>query len=162
MSSHSRWFLTTTRSAVEGRFDGLALWALWQSPWRDDQHSRLLWLKSPRNASRDDAQNLPQCVWESRAGLSGHFYYLHEEIQFGINHLEDMKISLYHSSDLKTEMAMVNQNLFPCKKQGQFVINIQSLGCWWPGNARSHGISSHGTWIDLVHLQYSALKSMDM
>ena len=33
----------------------------------------------------------------------------------------------------------------------------QYHGCWWPGDARSHGISSHG--IDLNFLEYSGLST---
>ena len=40
---------------------------------------------------------------------------------------------------------------------GQYILYNQYLGCWWPGDARSQGISIHG--IDIVILPYSNFTS---
>ena len=42
---------------------------------------------------------------------------------------------------------------FPMEHKDLFVRNSQYHGCWWPGDARSQGINSHG--IDLAILKYS-------
>ena len=40
-------------------------------------------------------------------------------------------------------------------KQEYFIQHCQYHGCWWPGDAKSRGISSHGS--DPFRLQYSSL-----
>ena len=42
---------------------------------------------------------------------------------------------------------------FLVEDKDPFILHIQHHGCWWPGVARSQGISSHG--IDVVILEYS-------
>ena len=38
-----------------------------------------------------------------------------------------------------------------------FILHIQHHGSWWPGSTRSQGISTHGTCIGIVIVEYSIL-----
>ena len=51
---------------------------------------------------------------------------------------------------LQTEIVHVLE-IIPHERQDLFILHSENQGCWWPGNARSQGISSHG--IGLIHLE---------
>ena len=52
-------------------------------------------------------------------------------------------------------LRFMTQDIFPVENEDLFILCRQYHGCWWPGNARSQGISSND--IGLVILECSGL-----
>ena len=63
-------------------------------------------------------------------------------------------------SFLNTEMAQIVETLPHGLDKDSFILYCQNHGCWWPGEARSHDISSHG--IDLIPTQYFTISTQKL
>ena len=72
--------------------------------------------------------------------------------------ISDKNIYVYtfnFSSTLRRAQSF--ENLFTKQDKNLFILHSKCHGCWWLGDARSQGISSHG--IDLVHQVKSSLSA---
>ena len=56
-------------------------------------------------------------------------------------------------------LRFMTQDIFPVEDEDLFILCRQYHGCWWPGNARSQGISSND--IGLVVLECSGLSKKE-
>ena len=65
------------------------------------------------------------------------------------------------TGEFPSQRASIMENVSSWWHHGQGFVHpahCQYRGCWWPGDARNQGISSHG--IDHVCLQYSGLSTI--
>ena len=62
--------------------------------------------------------------------------------------LENINVHLHLLSFLNTEMCRSLKSFF-LSETDLFILHSQCHCCWWPGDARSQGISSHGITLDL-------------
>ena len=69
----------------------------------------------------------------------------------GASYIRELTVYLHFLSFFHTKMVQVVK-IFPWEDKDLFILHNWYQDCWWPGNAKSQGISSHG--IDPALLDY--------